>query len=448
MPATSNLKEPIQTILDRLSLSNLALRKQYPGPSFEQQPIHTVYGGAHLFQSNTAVKLSELALKHFLTYAPSVSDLMDGLCLDPRKEKQITLAYDRTVQKLKGQAVADLRIDFEDGFGLRSDEEEDAFAQKVSRELWLGFQNQTLSQMIGIRIKSLSEENKNRAFRTLLLFLESYASFFESQKPILPNGFVITLPKVEIPEQVLALVEVLELIETQYHYPKIPIEIMIESTYAVINHEGKSNLRALYEASNGRCRGIHFGTYDYTSSANISANHQSMTHQACEFAKQMILMQFANVPVFLADGVTNIMPVPIHKGETLSQDQKFENHLQVYDAWMLSFQNINHSLKTGFYQGWDVHPGQISIRYFTQYLFFLDDLPKAQKRLSLFIQKATQASRLGEVFDDAATAQGLLNFFLNAYACGAILLEDILATGLNIADLQSKSFEIIMKSRK
>jgi citrate lyase beta subunit len=438
----------IENILENLGKANAKLRQQYPGPSFEKQPIHTVYGGAHLFKSNTALKLSETALKHFLTYAPNVESLMDGLCLDPRKEKQVTLAYERTIQKLKNQGVEDLRIDFEDGFGLRSNEEEDRFAKQASQELYLGHQNQILSPMIGIRIKSLSEETKARAFQTLWIFLESYASCFNGQRPILPSGFVITLPKVEIPEQVKALVDLLALIEKEYNYPTMPIEIMIETTYAIINHEGKSNLRALYEAAQGRCRGIHFGTYDYSASANISASQQSMTHQACEFAKQMILMQFANVPVFLADGVTNIMPVPVHKGESLTQGEIFENHLQVYEAWRVSFQNISHSLRTGFYQGWDVHPGQISIRYLTQYLFFLDDLPKSQKRLSLFIQKATQASRLGEVFDDAATAQGLLNYFMNAYHCGAILLEDVLATGLTVDEIQTKSFDQIMKKRK
>ena len=69
-----------------------------------------------------------------------------------------------------------------------------------------------------------------------------------------------------------------------------------------------------------------------------------------------------------------------------------------------------HSLRTGFYQGWDLHPAQFVTRYAAVYSFFLEGLTSASGRLKTFVEKAALASLFGDVFDDAATGQGLLNF--------------------------------------
>ncbi len=74
----------------------------------------------------------------------------------------------------------------------------------------------------------------------------------------------------------------------------------------------------------------------------------------------------------------------------------------------------------GFYQGWDLHPAQLPTRYAAVYAFFLEGLDAASDRLTNFVTKAAQATLVGEVFDDAATGQGLLNYFLRAMNCGAI----------------------------
>jgi hypothetical protein len=63
------------------------------------------------------------------------------------------------------------------------------------------------------------------------------------------------------------------------------------------------------------------------------------------------------------------------------------------------------------------------------------------------MDKAAQATTAGSAFDDAATGQGLLNFFLRGMNCGAITEAEVLATGLTMEELRSKSFAAIMAGR-
>jgi len=46
-----------------------ATAEQFPGDSPQRQPIHTVYGGAHLFKADASQKLGALALRLNLAYA-------------------------------------------------------------------------------------------------------------------------------------------------------------------------------------------------------------------------------------------------------------------------------------------------------------------------------------------------------------------------------------------
>jgi hypothetical protein len=96
----------------------------------------------------------------------------------------------------------------------------------------------------------------------------------------------------------------------------------------------------------------------------------------------------------------------------------------------------------------DLHPAQLPVRYAAVYSFFLEGLEAASERLRNFIAVAAKATRVGSVFDDAATGQGLLNYFLRAVRCGAIPESDVLGlTGLTPAQLRSGSFLEILKSR-
>src|SRR5207237_9415686 len=115
---------------------------------------------------------------------------------------------------------------------------------------------------------------------------------------------------------------------------------------------------------------------------------------------------------------------PVHRGEGLSDEQKRENQRAVHAAWRLHADDIRHSLVNGFYQGWDLHPAQLPSRYGAAYGFFHKGLPAASERLKNFVSKAAQATLQGDVFDDAATGQGLLNFFLRGVKRGALTEAD------------------------
>jgi hypothetical protein len=121
----------------------------------------------------------------------------------------------------------------------------------------------------------------------------------------------------------------------------------------------------------------------------------------------------------------------------------------VHRAWRLHYEHVRQSLVNAYYQGWDLHPAQLVTRYAAVYGFFLEGLGAASERLRNFVQKAAQATLVGEVFDDAATGQGLLNYFLRAVNCGALTEDEALErSGLTLDELRGRSFVKILKNRR
>jgi hypothetical protein len=207
-------------------------------------------------------------------------------------------------------------------------------------------------------------------------------------------------------------------------------------------------MRKFVEAGSGRVRGAHFGTYDYTASLSITAAYQTMTHPACDFARHGLQVSLAGTGVWISDGATNVMPVPPHRGDDLSAAQVAENRKAVHETMRLHYDHIRHSLAHAYYQGWDLHPAQFPTRYAAVYAFFLEGLDQAASRLSNFVESAAKATMVGEVFDDAATGQGLLNFFLRAINCGAIGEDEATSrTGLTLEEIQTRSFLAILEGR-
>jgi len=388
-----------------------------------RQPVHVVYGGAHLFKSDTTRKLGKLAERALAEYAPDAATLAEAVGI--RSDLAATV-YPRVVSKLRREPVEDYRIDFEDGFGIRPDAEEDAAVDAAAAQLAQGFKDGTLPPFIGLRVKSFGSETKARALRTLDRFLQSAGK--------LPEEFVVTLPKISATQQVSAFMDALE------PYPGVGVELMIETSLSL------RRLTELVDLTGGRCVGAHFGPYDYTASLGITSHNQHLLHPACHFARSTMLMALAGSGVALSDGPTNIMPVPPHRGDGLSDNQKAESRTVVHRAWKLHYQHVRDALYNGFYQGWDLHPAQLPIRYAAVYSFFLEGLEAASERLRNFIRMAAQATMVGDVFDDAATGQGLLNYFLRAMSCGAIPESDIPAlTGLTLEQLHSGSFAKILE---
>ena len=261
--------------------------------------------------------------------------------------------------------------------------------------------------------------------------------------------------KITHPEQVTACAEALDALEKKLGLPAgvIPIELMIETPQSIFSADGTAAPPALVAAGMGRVGSAHFGTYDYTASLDITAAHQHMAHPSCDFAKNVLQVSLAGTGVRLSDGATNILPVPAFRvaegGPPLTSEQLEENRRLVHAAWRLHSAHVRHSLETAYYQGWDLHPAQLPTRYATVYAFFLEGLDAAAERLSNFVGKAAQATLVGDVFDDAATGQGLLNYFLRAINCGAIdEAEAVRRTGLTIEDIEGRSFLKILERRR
>lgn len=446
MPASLS-NDMTQDILARLGEANTEFAKRYPGEFSKRQPVQTVYGGAHLFKSDTIPKLGRLAEKAWTQYAPDSTALAAVLGLTD--SDMLRTIYSRVSEKLKREAVEDFRIDFEDGFGSRPSAEEDAMAEQSAKALAVGLAEGLLSPYIGLRIKPLSEELKCRSVRTLDIFM---TALLKATGGKLPENFVVTLPKVSSPAQVAALVTLLAQLEQLNDLPSgaLKLEIIAETTQAMINWNGHCALPEMVRVAEGRCVAVHLGPYDYLSACNITSTHQALTHPACDFARSVMQVSLGGTGVWLSDGPTNVMPVALHRGsadQDLTPAQLEENKQAVHSAWQLSYAHIRHALRNGFYQGWDLHPAQFPIRYVACHLFFLEGLADATTRLRHFMDKAAQATLVGNVFDDEATAQGLFNYFLRAFNCGAITGAEVLATGLALADIRSRSFGKILEMR-
>ena len=470
--------ETEQQVLVSLKSVNEKFMQTYPGDKAERQPVHTFYGGAHLFKSDTIPKLGKLALIAIHTHAANFAEFAKAVNLPdnkklPASKKQAEVlrkklkkegslpesknknawiantVYHRIIEKLTHQPIEDYRVDFEDGFGYRTDAEEDHEAMRTAHETASAMEQNLLPPFFGIRIKSFSEESKKRAIRTLDIFL---TTLFEKSGGRLPENFVVTLPKVESSEQIKSLVRLLRAFEQLHRLPdgKLKLEFMIESPQVIIGSNGQSPLTDIVTAGEGRCVSAHFGPYDYTTGLNISSRFQTLDHPACDFARQAMQVALAGTGVRLSDGAIHQIPVGPHRasGKVLSVRQMKENREAVHGVWKNYFVQVQRSLSQGFYQSWDLHPGHLPVRYAAVYNFYLEGLEAASLRMKSSIEKGNQASLSGQMFDDAASGEGLLNFFYRGIQCGAFTEKEIQHSGLNAEDLRAGSFTAMIASRK
>ena len=461
-------------ILKQLAGANRSFEENYPGKSLRRQPVQTFYEGAHLFKAESAKNFALLANKSLTDFAPDFVSFANALGLKgsnnlPNNKKEIAALISKTEKngidpknnavwlawrvyvqvkkKLEREAIEDFRLDYEDGFGIHPDEKEDAVAVQGAKEVADGMKQNILPPFIGIRIKPFNSEFVERSVRTLNIFV---STLLEETGGVLPENFVVTLPKVEIPEQAAALVKVFEVLEADsvLNSGELKMEIMIETTQSVFNADGEVTARKIANAAGHRCVGAHFGTYDYTASCDLIAAYQTMDNEVCDFARQVMKVAFGGSGIFLSDGATNIIPLAPHHGENLSALQNSENLENVHRSWKLSYGHIRHSLANAFYQGWDLHPAQLPIRYAANAAFFLEQLQVSTGRLRNLVEQASSATVSGDVFDDAATGQGLLNYFFRALNSGAIDPEDVESAGVTVEEVQAGSFRNIVEARR
>jgi hypothetical protein len=387
--------------------------------TLERQAVHTVFGGAHLFRAAVVERFRALALQSLDEFAPDAVTLASvfGFASGAHAE----LVFARLREKLIREPIEDYRIDFEDGYGVRADSEEDGHAAAAAHEVAAALAGGSLPWRIGIRVKAMNGTERARSVRTLRLFLSTLIGAAGQ----LPPNFVVTVPKVMDPGQVGDFAAILAALERELGLASrtLRFEVMIETPQIVLSADGRSPLPLLVEAGGGRLSAAIFGAYDYTAPLGITAAHQSLRHPACDLARQMMLLAFAGSNVRVSDGATAVLPVAVHRaleGETLGAAQAAENRQSVHAAWKIHHDNIRHAMVNGFYQGWDLHPAQLVSRYAATFSFFLEGLDAAGVRLKNFAAKAERATRVGAAFDDTATGRGLANSFLLAVSCGAI----------------------------
>jgi len=377
-------------IARRMSDVDAARAARYPGDAGGRQPVHTCYVPADKVTDDLPAQWGAAAIAALEEHAPGPHAFSEVLGLPPDLAEPV---HERVVAKLAREPVEDLRIDFEDGYGLRPEADEDAEAVRCA-----GLAATLAVPWTGIRFKSF--ELFERGARTLDLFL--------TQLPSVPAGLVLTFPKVTAVEQVSALVELLEVLEERLDLPsgRFRFEIQIETTQSIVDSTGRFAIPGFITAGKGRVSGLHFGTYDYTAACGLSAAEQHLGHAACDFARHVMQVSAAGTGVRLSDGSTNVLPV----GDRDS----------VHAAWRTHFGLTLRSLTHGFYQGWDMHPAQLVTRYAANYAFYLGNAAADAKRLRAYVDSAEAG-----VLDEPATAQALAMSMRRAMDCGALSAADV-----------------------
>ncbi|GAA2617797.1 DUF6986 family protein [Streptomyces axinellae] len=387
----------VEEISRALAPVDADLARRYPGEPPTRQPVHTVYVPADTITASTVREWGEGALALLDAHAPDAGALAQVLGMD---EGLAGPVHERIREKLRREPVEDLRIDFEDGYGPRPDDEEDAAALHAAHLVAAAFApgaGGPVPAYAGIRMKCMEAAVRDRGIRTLDIFLTTLA-----ENGGLPGGLVLTLPKVSSPEQVGAMVRLCEEFE-KTHGPagRLGFEIQIETTQSILGPDGRATVARMIEAAGGRATSLHYGTFDYSAACGISAAHQSLDHPAADHAKAVMQVAAAGTGVRLSDGSTNVLPVGGRE--------------QVHGAWRLHHALVRRSLARAYYQGWDMHPGHLPTRYAAVYAFYREGLARAGERLAAYAGNAG-----GDVMDEPATARALSNYLLRGLECGAL----------------------------
>jgi citrate lyase beta subunit len=389
------------------------LAHRYPGDPGTRQPVHTVYVPADAFAADTVRSWGDQALAALDEHAPDAETLARVLGLT---EELAGPVHDRVRAKLEREPIEDLRIDFEDGYGPRPDAEEDAAALAAARIVSAAVADRSAPPFVGIRMKCMEAAVRDRGIRTLDVFLTGLLDAGG-----LPDGLVLTLPKVTFPQQVRAMVRLCEEFEKARGLAggRIGFEIQIETTQSILGPDGTATVARLIDAADGRATGLHYGTFDYSASCGVSPAYQSMDHPVADHAKAVMQVAAAGTGVRLSDGATNVLPV----GPTS----------QVHDAWRLHYGLVRRSLARAYYQGWDMHPAHLPTRYAAVYAFYRDGFAVAAARLAAYVTKAG-----GAVMDEPATAKALSGYLLRGLDSGALDPTEVTAaSGLARPELDS-----------
>ncbi|MGY1672057.1 DUF6986 family protein [Geodermatophilus sp. SYSU D00710] len=387
------LDDAVYAELDRrLAPVDTARAAAYPGERPGRQPVHTCYVPADAVVPGLAAGWGAAALAALDEHGLPDLGYDAGLLAE---------VLPRVRVKLAAEPVEDLRVDAEDGYrGRPEDEDGDVVraAEAVAADRAAG----TAPPSVGIRAKSLEGPTRRRGVRSLDLFLGATSA----------TKATVTLPKVTAVEQVRAFLPVLDALEAA-HGVALDLELQVETPQAVLGDDGAVTLARMVHAAGPRLTGLHHGTYDYSAALGIAAAHQSSDHPALDLAKQLMQVAVAGTGARAVDGSTNVLPVGSRE--------------QVHAGWRVHAGLVRRALERGLYQGWDLHPAQLVTRYLATYAFFRGALPAAAGRLSAYVERADAG-----VLDEPATARALAGVVLRGLDCGALDDAEVAAaTGLD-----------------
>ncbi|WP_431898587.1 DUF6986 family protein [Nonomuraea sp. bgisy101] len=353
---------------------------RYPVLEPRWQPVHTIYVPADLFSSSTPSSWGGQALDLMKAHLPDaaamaeVFELPAGLAAD---------VHARVAAKLATEPVEDLRVDFEDGYGVRPDAE-DGDAVAAASALARLHAEGGLPRRWGLRVKSFADGDPGRSVRTLELFLTEVVT----RAGALPPGFTLTFPKVLMEEYLGQFCEVLAALESRLALPSpVRFEIQVEAPQTVMF------LRAdLAESLGGRLAAAHFGVFDYTAALGLPPHEQRLDHPACDHARHVMQTAFAGTGVELSDGSLAASPA-----SASTED--------VHALWRRHAALVRHSLSHGFYQGWDMHPSHLVSRFATVYAFHLAHYDAHAARVRAWEERRAAD---GGVLDEPATIKTLV----------------------------------------
>ncbi|PRH75740.1 aldolase [Streptomyces solincola] len=409
-PATSLTGAVSEEISASLVPVDEELARRYPGDPGTRQPVHTVYVPGDAFEAGTIRAWGDAALAALDEHAPNADALAAALGLPGALATDV---YTRVRAKLEREPIEDLRVDFEDGYTAKN---EDGDAARAARLIAEAYASGTAAPYMGIRMKCMEAAVRDRGIRTLDVFLTGLM-----EAGGLPDGLVLTLPKVTYPQQVTAMVRLLEQFEKARGLApgRIGFEIQIETSQSILAADGTAAVARMIDAAEGRATGLHYGTFDYSACLGVSAAYQASDHPAADHAKAIMQVAAAGTGVRVSDGSTNVLPV----GSTE----------KVHDAWRLHYGLTRRALARAYYQGWDMHPGHLPTRYAAVFAFYREGFEQAAARLAAY---ANQAG--GDVMDEPATAKALSSYLLRGIDCGALDTAEVARlTGLTRADLDA-----------
>ncbi|MCT9934028.1 aldolase [Planotetraspora sp. A-T 1434] len=378
--------ETTLTGLDRLLDLEALFDGLEPGPPREiaWQPVHTVYVPGDRVTDSVVSDWGHAATELLHKHLFSPTELAALFELDP---DLATPVHDRLRKKLAVEPIEDLRVDFEDGYGVRDQSEEDGHVESAAAAIAAMHAAETLPRRWGLRVRSFADGDPQRSIRTLDGFLTTVVK----RAGELPRGFTVTFPKVLVEAHLGQFVRCLEALEgalgLEPHTLRFEMQVEAPQTVLILQRSA-----GLVPSLGGRLAAAHFGVFDYTAAIGLPPHEQRLDHPACDYARNVMQTALAGTGVELSDGSLAAAPAS-------DSAEDVNSLLRRHSAL------VRHSLSNGYYQGWDMHPSHLISRFATVYSFHLALYEDYLERVRAWEEKL---EGVGGVLDEPATIKTLV----------------------------------------